>query len=38
MNDELMLDLLSKKAAEGLDRDEQRQLDELLAATGAEDE
>jgi anti-sigma-K factor RskA len=38
MNDELMLDLLSKKAAEGLDRDEQRQLDELLAISGAEDE
>ncbi len=38
MNDELMLDLLSKKAAEGLDPQEQRQLDELIAVSGIEDE
>jgi anti-sigma-K factor RskA len=38
MNDELMLDLLSKKASEGLDRAEQKQLDELIAVSGIEDE
>jgi anti-sigma-K factor RskA len=38
MNDELMLDLLGKKASEGLDRKEQKQLDELIAVSGIEDE
>ncbi len=38
MNDELMLDLLSKKASEGLDPREQKQLDELIAVSGIEDE
>jgi anti-sigma-K factor RskA len=38
MNDELMLDLLSKKASMGLDREEQRQLDKLIAASGIHDE
>ena len=38
MNDELMLDLLSKKASEGLNPKEQKQLDELIAVSGVEDE
>jgi len=38
MNDELMLDLLSKKASEGLNTEEQKQLDELLAVSGVDDE
>jgi anti-sigma-K factor RskA len=38
MNDELMLDLLSKKASGGLDREEQKQLDELIAISGINDE
>jgi len=38
MNDELMLDLLTKKASDGLDREEQKQLDELIAVSGIEDE
>jgi hypothetical protein len=38
MNDELMLDLLSKKASEGLDPTEQKQLDELIAVSAVEDE
>ncbi|HEV7642558.1 MAG TPA: anti-sigma factor [Pyrinomonadaceae bacterium] len=38
MNDELMLDLLSKKASEGLDPQEQKQLDELIAVSAVEDE
>jgi hypothetical protein len=38
MNDELMLDLLSKKASQGLGREEQKQLDELIAVSGIEDE
>ncbi len=38
MNDELMLDLLSKKASEGLNPKEQKQLDELIAVSAVEDE
>ena len=38
MNDELMLDLLSKKASGGLDREEQKQLDELIAVSKGYDE
>jgi anti-sigma-K factor RskA len=38
MNDELMLDLLARKASTGLDREEQKQLDELIAASGIHDE